>query len=423
MRRLVVLGLSILFIVILNTPTILSLNTTSMHNQKDDSFTVSQEYHTQHDQIVITQTADFVQHGFPGSGTYEDPYIIERLAIDDYYGCIQITGTHYFFTIRDCILRSNYHEVIHLENVTNGKIEDCLIEEGEFGILLRGCNSIDIIGNTMAGSRPAGVYVQYCNYDIVISDNKIFGCETGIFGENSEFCIITMNRIYGNRFGIHLLEDTQSYVIGHNSFGWNDNRNNRFHDNIDGANAFDDGSDNSWDGNRWSDYRSQHLWYEVQGNTGAQDSNPSLLSDLFAPSINVTETEIETTDNVKTSLTWTFAEEFPYWYNLYQEGEIIDNGYLIQDVIAYPLGSLPNGYYNFTILLRDGAGNIGTLQHTIRVGPLVEPFVLFSVGIILGTSVILIGDYLRWNRKRERIEESENEAYEEPEFDISELLD
>ncbi|MFW9926537.1 MAG: NosD domain-containing protein, partial [Candidatus Thorarchaeota archaeon] len=321
MRRLM-LGLFTFFILLSSTTWLFSYISVPPHREPN-RFTVSQGIElTEHDPISITDDSQFSEMGFPGSGTNEDPYVIDDLVIVDEDSCIRISGTISFFTIRNCFLTCPNAGVIQLENVYNGIIEDCRIEGGEFGISFRNCGYIEIVGTIISGSLPAGIKVSDSNYNISISHNRIFGCETGIFVENTENCIIHMNRIYYNRFGIHLVEDTYNNIITQNSLGWNNNQGNRFGDNIDGGNAHDSGSNNYWDGNSWSDYRSWYVWYEIGGGSDPQDLprdlNPSSLFDLSSPVITISEIDIVIEGNSSAFLSWTINEEFPVSFELYQ---------------------------------------------------------------------------------------------------------
>jgi hypothetical protein len=356
--------------------------------------------------IVIQYENDFRQLGFLGSGTQEDPYIIANWIIESNGNCISISYTQSHFRVRNCILiNGGFEPAISFQNVSNGIIEDCEIIAGD-GITFRNCASIDLVGNVIAGPRGPGVYIVDCDEEISISDNRIFYCETGIFVENTDSCIITMNRIYCNRFGIHLLADTQFNVIGQNSLGWNENQDNRFQDGIDGDNAHDAGNENHWDGNRWSDYRSYSTEYDIGGPAFALDHFPSPLTDFSAPVITSSDIDTVIQGNTSAFLIWTIIEEFPFSYEIHQNGIIIDEGYITSEIITQPLGLLPYGVYNFTILVTDGVGYVETLQRTISVvndygmnEPLVYSLIL-SVGIFAGAIVIVTVDHHRTKKRK-----------------------
>ncbi len=419
MRSLMVPRISILFLLILisSTTTPPAINTKIYDDAKLQA--LQGDRYTQHDPIAILNNSDFSRLGFLGSGTYEDPYIIEGLYVENDDRCIWIANTNSFVRIQNCFLLGVALDVsLRLENVTNCVFKDCIIEGTAIGIYLFQCASVDILDSMIVGANGAGIWAEYCDYDIVISNNRIFECIKGIYLENSSDCIIDYNHIYCNfEFGIHLSAGTEFNTIGQNSIGWNGGR-------INVRNAIDEGNNNNWDGNRWSDYRSDYASYFIPGSAFAFDNDPVLLNDSSAPVIAVSEIDRVVQGNTSAFLSWTIAEEFPISYEMYQNSAIVDEGHLIWDIITYPLGSLSTGIYNFTIVARDAIGNVEILQRSIDVfSPAVERAILFTIGIWACISVILPSDYLRRVRKRKKVEEIEAEHSEDTSFDISKLLE
>lgn len=80
-----------------------------------------------HDPILITSDADFVNQSWPGSGTLEDPYVIEGLSISvshDQGYCIEIKNVQSHFVVRNCFLYgTSYTSAIVLRDTMNGLIE------------------------------------------------------------------------------------------------------------------------------------------------------------------------------------------------------------------------------------------------------------------------------------------------------------
>ncbi len=107
-----------------------------------------------------------------GSGTEDDPYIIEGWVIETAgydYG-INISGTTAYFVIRNCQVRYPQERAgIFLSNVRNGRIEGSSVFGGKVGIHLLAAKQTVITGNA----------VGYCDYGILISsgsdNNRIFG--------------------------------------------------------------------------------------------------------------------------------------------------------------------------------------------------------------------------------------------------------
>jgi parallel beta-helix repeat protein len=84
---------------------------------------------TPHDPIYINGNDNFTPANgvVGGSGTENDPYIIEGWAIsaENVYG-IWIENTTAHFVIRNCLVKNSYG--IYLKNVAHGKIENCTLE-------------------------------------------------------------------------------------------------------------------------------------------------------------------------------------------------------------------------------------------------------------------------------------------------------
>ena len=81
---------------------------------------------TNHVPVIINKTNDFVNQGWPGSGSELDPYTISGLSIvaDVDLTCIIIRNTTAHFLIQDCYIdQGSYFNGIILENTTHGTIE------------------------------------------------------------------------------------------------------------------------------------------------------------------------------------------------------------------------------------------------------------------------------------------------------------
>ena len=80
-----------------------------------------------HDSIFISNDGDFTSQGFPGSGTQNDPYIIEGYSINGSSGdLISISSTTSYFIIRNNILDGSNvaNRGIFFFNVTFAIIEN-----------------------------------------------------------------------------------------------------------------------------------------------------------------------------------------------------------------------------------------------------------------------------------------------------------
>ena len=138
-----------------------------------------------------------------GSGTAEDPYIIESLEIDagghEFGIGIYIENTDAYFIIRDSKIygadRGESRQEgsgIQLRRVRNGRIEGCEITR----------------------NREQGISL-YDSSNITIRANVIQGNKKGIYLENSSDNEISNNVLRGNtRYGIYLMRSSRSTVVG-----------------------------------------------------------------------------------------------------------------------------------------------------------------------------------------------------------------
>jgi parallel beta-helix repeat protein len=115
-----------------------------------------------------------------GSGTQEDPYVIENLIAPQgtWYG-IAITNTDKFLIIRNCTI--SYQK--------------------EFGIYLWGCDNIFIENNSLVGNIY-GIYYSNCN-KIVISTNSFIECYDGVLQWESNYCTLSKNIIHNCEVGVY----------------------------------------------------------------------------------------------------------------------------------------------------------------------------------------------------------------------------
>jgi len=134
-----------------------------------------------------------------GSGTKEDPYIIELWEINatGYEFGIHIENTTAYFIIRNSkIYGANRGEErwkgngIYFLNVKNGKIENCQI----------------------SGNRERGIFL-YNSSNNVISNNIISNNNMGIYLENSPNNVLSGNTVEMNiRYGIYLMRSFSNIV-------------------------------------------------------------------------------------------------------------------------------------------------------------------------------------------------------------------
>jgi parallel beta-helix repeat protein len=209
-----------------------------------------------------------------GSGTEDDPYIIENWVINASTYGIWIEDTTAYFIIRNCLVENGYRG-IYLDNVTNGQIEKNVCNNNIVGICVKDSTACTIIKNhcvsVIAGS--VGIFLYYSNGNCV--DNNIVGLGYGdinIEVKGSDHNIISNNLLENNQNGdgIWLWSGSDNNVICYNTcrnnfsgIALSSSDNNVVHHNYLLSNclynANDTGTNNAWDngseGNWWDDWQ------------------------------------------------------------------------------------------------------------------------------------------------------------------------
>lgn len=148
---------------------------------------VSTPPHNSRPPIRIIGDSNFThQNGVVGgSGTIQDPYIIENweIAASTSHG-IWIENTRSYVIIRSCIIyggtQYGFHG-IYLFNVENVIIESCIISDNRNGINIKSSNNIRINSSIIKNSEWYSVYTLFSN-KIVISNTTIEnGGDVGIW--------------------------------------------------------------------------------------------------------------------------------------------------------------------------------------------------------------------------------------------------
>jgi len=109
-----------------------------------------------------------------GSGTADDPYIIEGWEINaagSIYG-IYIRDTTAYFIIRNCKIYGAIRDGVHLENVTNGKIVNSNITNNFAGIFLDSSSNNVIEYNNIADNYE-GVHFLDSSNNVIAGNNFI----------------------------------------------------------------------------------------------------------------------------------------------------------------------------------------------------------------------------------------------------------
>lgn len=177
-----------------------------------------------HSPITIASNADFVSQGFPGSGTAEDPYVIEGYNITTTGTCISIQGTDAYFDIRDCLLTGGSSgRGVRLDGVDHGEIRNNTISGiNDCGVYLRYSLDNTVVNNTISGNNNS-VFIVFSSNNNIVMDNTISGNgRLGVFiGYSSNNNTVVNNTISGNDFGVTIASSFNNTVVN-NTISGND---------------------------------------------------------------------------------------------------------------------------------------------------------------------------------------------------------
>ncbi|TFF89685.1 MAG: hypothetical protein EU548_06855, partial [Promethearchaeota archaeon] len=148
-----------------------------------------------------------------GSGTLEDPFIIENFTMD---GGIIIKNSNISSVIRNCTVSNLYtwpYQGIRLENVSNSLVYNNTYFNSESnGIYLKNCDkSINITKNIIRDIEGRGLYVESCS-DVLISNNSISSDDNGILINFTNNSNIINNTVKSGSAGIYLISANKSLI-------------------------------------------------------------------------------------------------------------------------------------------------------------------------------------------------------------------
>ncbi len=233
-----------------------------------------------HRAIVISNDYEFtVENGVcSGSGTLDDPYIIENWIIDagyDNYG-IKIHATTRAFIIRNVEISGAAKSAVYLSYVKNAKIEDCIFDGNWVGVTLN-YSSINRIAGCLIASNADGIRFYFSSNNQILT-NTFEDNEAAIWLDASNNNELIGNYIADGYTGVYLNLDSEANYIVRNAFV-----NNVRHAYTDDPNVWDDGFEgNYWDGFEVIDADKDGIWdlpYQISID-GDQDNCPLITHPL-----------------------------------------------------------------------------------------------------------------------------------------------
>jgi len=199
-----------------------------------------------HDAIEITHESEFnVLNGVcSGSGTAEDPFVIENWVIDagyDEYG-IRVHGTSAHVVIRNVEVSGASKSAIYLSYVENAVIEDCLLEGNWAGVTINFSSYNRVQGCAFESNTDAIRF--YFSHTNLIRTSTFSRNDTAIWFDASNENAIQSNLIEDSHMGLYLNLGSEANTITGNAFV----------DNVHNAHTDDPNIwDNGESGNYWSD--------------------------------------------------------------------------------------------------------------------------------------------------------------------------
>lgn len=141
-----------------------------------------------------------------GSGTYDNPYIIENLVIDAYSEIgIEIHNTKAYLIIRNCTIENgstNENDGIYLDTCANVTITDNELDNNWNGIYIGSSNNLTVSNNTCSHNDNKGIQVYLSKYTFVLENDCYNNEDYGIFLMGSDNNTISNNKCLKNYEGI-----------------------------------------------------------------------------------------------------------------------------------------------------------------------------------------------------------------------------
>ncbi len=208
--------------------------------KSNEDFELTASY-TEHEPIQINNDTELNQtaldEGWNGTGSEEDPYIIEGYDIDgdDYGYALYIGNTTDHFVVRDCYLHdaddsdsNDYWEEagLQLYNITNGSIKNNDVSSNDlYGLYLEESNDITIFNNTVSSNYyEDGIYFTNSDNNIVENNTVSSNGDYGLYFRYSIGNILRNNTVSDNGYAGVDLYYSDGTILENNTVSSNSNQ-------------------------------------------------------------------------------------------------------------------------------------------------------------------------------------------------------
>ncbi len=172
--------------------------------------------------IYITSDSGFIDYGFPGNGTSENPYLIQNMSFNNVspngYSIFIKDTTKYFDISNNTIVANN--DGIYLENITSGtviikaNIFKNIVDYENAGLRVYYSDGVKIENNTFEKLYYAIRF--YYSDESLIQNNSFTACRYGIRGSYTAETMIQSNILLQCDEGIRIFNSPNS-IISNNS--------------------------------------------------------------------------------------------------------------------------------------------------------------------------------------------------------------
>jgi parallel beta-helix repeat protein len=231
---------------------------------------------TVHDPILIDGNAGFTglnaSTGITrGSGTVDDPYIIEGWEISSYSpNSIEIENADVDFVIQDCYVHAGT-EAIYLNSCSHGTIRNCTCSGNGNGIGLVYSDNNTVVYNNCSSNNNDGIILDHSNNNS-LTGNSCSGGYDGISLSYSVGNVLADNNCSSNSFGINLGNSDYNSLVENNCsssiISLSGSRNSVINNTCSGGGLTLYGSNNTISGNSMTNCESGlYLGSQCNGNT------------------------------------------------------------------------------------------------------------------------------------------------------------